>query len=303
MPVGVRVLASRVDIREHMHRLGGVTDRATLVALTSRTEVDRALRAGEIVRDARGRYALPAAGDSRRVAGALTGVVSHRSAALHWGWELKSVPKKPDVTVGRKRRLTPEQRNRAGIHWADLGPDEVSGLVTSPRRTLLDCMRALAFDEALSVADSALRHRSLTPESLVRLAATVRGPGARHCRRVAGHATGRAANPFESVLRAIAIDVPGLELEPQLMITAPSFSVQPDLVDARRRVVLEAESFAWHGDRRALRWDSQRYNNLVVRGWLVLRFAWEDVMHDQDYVRRTLRAVSELRQTHTDRHK
>ena len=64
--------------------------------------------------------------------------------------------------------------------------------------------------------------------------------------------------------------------------------MQPDLVDRERRVVLQADSFAWHGDRSALRRDAQRYNNLVVRGWLVLRFAWEDVMHDQEYVRRTL---------------
>jgi very-short-patch-repair endonuclease len=66
------------------------------------------------------------------------------------------------------------------------------------------------------------------------------------------------------------------------------------LVDVRRRLVLEADSFARHGSRQALRWDAQRYHNLVVRVWLVLRFAWEDVMHDQDYVRRTLHAVSEL---------
>jgi Protein of unknown function (DUF559) len=61
-----------------------------------------------------------------------------------------------------------------------------------------------------------------------------------------------------------------------------------------RRIVLEADSFAWHGDRSALRWDARRYDNLVVRGWLVLRFAWEDVMHDQDYVRHTLQAISAL---------
>ncbi|MEP7092254.1 MAG: DUF559 domain-containing protein [Nocardioidaceae bacterium] len=67
------------------------------------------------------------------------------------------------------------------------------------------------------------------------------------------------------------------------------FWVQPDLVDPARRVVAEADSFAWHGSRSALREDAQRYNNLVVRGWRVLRFSWEDVMHDPAYVRRTLR--------------
>jgi hypothetical protein len=46
-----------------------------------------------------------------RVAGALSAVVSHRSAALHWGWELKTVPANPEVTVRRKRRVTAQQRS------------------------------------------------------------------------------------------------------------------------------------------------------------------------------------------------
>ena len=283
-----------MDVRQHLHRLGGVADRATLVALTSRAEVEGALRSGDIVRDARGRYAVPVAEEAPRVAGALSAVVSHRSAALHWGWELKTVPDKPEVTVRRKRRLTAQQRSVAGVHWADVAPEEVVGVVTSPRRTLVDCMRTLPFDEALAVADSALRHGSATQDKLVGVASAVRGAGAGRCRRVARHASPAAANPFESVLRAIAIDVPGIDVVPQVAIRAPSFSVQPDLVDVSRRIVLEADSFAWHGDRSALRWDARRYDNLVVRGWFVLRFAWEDVMHDQDYVRHTLQALSDL---------
>jgi very-short-patch-repair endonuclease len=31
-----------------------------------------------------------------------------------------------------------------------------------------------------------------------------------------------------------------------------------------------------------------RYNALGLRGWLVLRFAWEQVMHDPEYVRESL---------------
>jgi len=283
-----------MDVREELHRLGGVADRATLVALTSRAEVEAALRSGDVVRHARGHYGLPVADEAVRTAAALSGVVSHRSAALHWGWELKTVPVRPEVTVRRKRRLSPQQRSLAAVHWADLAVDEVSGPATSPRRTLVDCLRTLPFDEALAVADSALRHGSATREKLAEVADSVRGAGAARCRRVARHASAAAANPFESVLRAIAIDVPGINVVPQVVIRDPGFEVRCDLVDVSRRVVLEADSFAWHGDRSALRWDARRYDNLVVRGWLVLRFAWEDVMHDQDYVRHTLRAIGEL---------
>ena len=65
-------------------------------------------------------------------------------------------------------------------------------------------------------------------------------------------------------------------------------------MDRERRIVIEADSFEWHGGRAALRKDARRYNPLVIDGWIVLRFAWEDVMHDQDYVRAVLRSVVSL---------
>jgi very-short-patch-repair endonuclease len=283
-----------MEIEEIMHRVGGVADRASLVRLTSRREVDRALREGTIVRDGRGCYAVPAAHEALRSANALNGIVSHRSAALLHGWAVKTVPARPDVTVPKNRKVTDRRRAGTTLHRASVAPGDIAGRVTSVRRTLCDCLRTLPFDESLSIADSALRRGSVTKPLLIELAAGIRGTGARSARRVAAAADERAANPFESTLRALALDVPGLNVVPQLTISDVNFSVQPDLVDRQRRVVLEADSFAWHGDRSALRWDAQRYNNLVVRGWLVLRFAWEDVMHDQEYVRRTLTMLAAL---------
>jgi very-short-patch-repair endonuclease len=281
-----------VDVVEILERAGGIADRASLVVLTSRAEVDRALGQGAVVRDGHGRYALPVADSARRAANGLDGVVSHRSAALLHGWELKTAPREPDVLVPKNRKVARSRREGIALHRGPSG--QCVRRVTSPQRTVVDRMRGLPFDEVLAVADSALRHGSFTQAELVALAADARGPGAARCRRVAALADGRAANPFESVLRAIALDVPGLDLRPQVEITGRGFSVRPDLVDVERRLVLEADSFAWHGDRASLRWDTQRYNNLVVRGWLVLRFAWEDVMHDPAYVRRTLTAVAAL---------
>ena len=103
-----------------------------------------------------------------------------------------------------------------------------------------------------------------------------------------------AANPFESVLRSIASSVPGLRVEPQRLITLGTGWVRPDLVDEDLRIVLEADSFEWHGSRAALARDARRYNHLVAAGWLVLRFTWEEVMFDPDGVRKVLVAVVEL---------
>ena len=273
---------------QHLYRLGGVASRRQLLAVAGRREVDRALHSGAILHDAHGRYAVPVADVGVRAAGALSGVVSHRTAAAYWGWAQKHPDSQPEVTVPRKRKVPMNRRTGVAVHWADLSVDDVEGPCTSPRRTMVDCLRSLRFDEALAIADSALRAGSFTPESLLDLAGAMTGPGAGQGRRVACQADGRAANPFESVLRSIALDVPGLHLEPQVVV-ADSPLLRPDLVDRERRLVLEADSYAWHGSRRALRQDCRRYNRLVLLGYTVLRFTWEDVMHDPRHILVTLK--------------
>jgi very-short-patch-repair endonuclease len=277
-----------MSIVQLLRALGGVARRKTLLRSCSRAELRAALAAGEIVRDARGRYAVPVAHAARRAANRLSGVVSHRSAALHLGWEVKTVPDRPDVTVRRKRHLAAGQAVGVELHWADLGADEVTDDVTSIDRTLVDCLRSLPFDEALAVADSALRHRDISKPRLIELAGSIKGPGARQARRVAQEATHLAANPFESVLRAIGLDVPGLHLVAQVVIADHEGRGRADLVDRERRLVVEAESHSFHSRRGALRRDCRRYTKLVLLGWRVLRFAWEDVMFHPDYVRRCL---------------
>ena len=110
-------------------------------------------------------------------------------------------------------------------------------------------------------------------------------------------ASGLAANPFESVLRAIALDVPGLDLRPQVPIDDRGFRGRPDLVDEALRLVVEADSHEFHASTRGQHnRDCARYNALVVRGWTVLRFTWEQVMFDRDSVREVL--VSAARVVH-----
>jgi very-short-patch-repair endonuclease len=282
-------------VEQLLRRTGGATTRAALIELTSRGEVDRALREGRIVRVGRGRYTLPTASEARRAAAAMHGVASHLSAAAHWGWEMKHVPDKPSFTVPRARKVTPEQRSTVEPHWSPLSVDEVvDGWVTTPARTFVDCCRGLPFDEALAVADSARRHGILSAPDMLRIAEAVAGPGRMTCVRVAQEADARAANPFESVLRAIALGVPGLSVQPQVLVLDHPFTVRPDLTDERLRLALEADSFEWHGGREALKRGCRRYNLLTVHGWHVLRFSWEDVMLHADYVASTLGAAVAL---------
>ncbi|TIC84480.1 DUF559 domain-containing protein [Nocardioides sp. GY 10127] len=283
-----------MPVTEELERLGGVAPWARLVALVGRAEAERARDAGDVVRVARGRYALPGAGAARVEAMRLTGAASHLSAALLHGWEVHRPQPTPVVTVERHRSLRGLDRRGTQVRWAPLSPRELADGLTSPERTLLDCLRTLPFDEALCVADSALR-AGLAPERLTAGAAAARGPGSAAARRVAAAADARAANPFESTLRALVLDVPGLTVVPQVPICAPRWLGRPDLVDARLRMVLEADSFAFHGDRAALARDARRYNDLVVHGWLVLRFSWEEVMLHPARVTDVVRRAVELR--------
>lgn len=278
-----------MSARSVLIELGGVASYRMLTRYCTRDDLDRGLAGGDIVRVARGRYALPEADEAIRVAHALQGVLSHGSAALAWGWALKDVPDRPHVTVPVKRKVSTSARAGIHLHRRDLHEDQVSDGRTGVALTLEQCLRTMPFPDALAVADSALREGVL-PETLQNLARNVRGPGAPRIRAVAAVANGLAANPFESVLRAVALDVPGLAVRPQVWIG----QVRPDLVDEELRIVLEADSFAWHGSRRALRRDAERYNDLTVSGWLVLRFSWEEVMVRPQRVRGVLVAAVDL---------
>jgi very-short-patch-repair endonuclease len=150
---------------------------------------------------------------------------------------------------------------------------------------VVDCARHLPFDEALDVADSALRSRPVTAVDLATVAKQVRGPGRPQVLRVLAHASSKAANPFESVLRAIALGVPGLDLSPQVGIAvAGSERVTPDLVDVSLGIVVEADSHEFHTGREQLVVDCWRYDELTLAGWDVYRFIFEQVMWRQGWV-------------------
>lgn len=280
-------------VAARLRELGGVATRADLVVAATDHEIARALRDGTIIRTSRGRYALPSVDTAVRIAHSVRGILCLSSAAMFHGWAVKLPSDRPHVSFPRNRRLTTAQLGQVHAHRHDLHPDDVvEGVATTKEATLLHCLRSLPDDEALAVADSAARSEGMA--LLHRVAATARGRGAARVRRIASVTSPDAANAFESVLRAIGLTVEGLHLVPQRLITSVDPWACPDLVDIDLRIVAEADSFEWHGDRAALRRDARRYDALVADGWAVLRFTWEDVMLDQAFVRRILADVVAL---------
>lgn len=279
---------------------GGATTRKELLDLGFRDELAAAQAAGTVVALTGARVALPGLPDDKAAALALGGAVSGLSAARVWGWSLKHEPTEIEVTVprnsSRKARPGVVVRRRDMTHGADS-----PGAITSRAQTVVDCARDLPFDAALCVADSALRDglvTGLTREELVAAAETLPRTGRQRALDVIAAADHRAANAFESVTRAIVLPIANLSVEPQgdLGFSEAGAEQYGDLVDARLKLLIECESWAYHSGEEPFRRDIRRYTDLVARSWTVLRFLWEDVMQRPDYVRRQVeRVVDRLR--------
>ena len=279
-----------MEAREALEQLGGVSDRPGLTGLCSRRALEAAVAEGSVIRVSRNRYVLPAANEARVAAARVHGVVSHVSAAMVHGWKVTVPPARPSVTVGRNRGRIDDRG--VDLYWSAVTPAERAAGVTDPVRTVIDCARVLPFDQALAIADSALRSHRVGRASLLEAASSSPRTGRAAALRVVRAADGRDANPFESVLRAIALGVPGLHVVAQGAVGTIGHA---DLTDARLRIALEAESFEFHALAEAFRHDVRRYTAMTRLGWLVLRFLWDDVMHRPAYVRAVLHDVVELR--------
>lgn len=268
------------DVVEVLAQRGGSAGFADLRAVVSARTIRNALQTGRIRRVAKGVYAVPEAPAALTAARSQRGVVSHLSAAQHWGMKMITSPTLPHVTVprGQVRLITGQ---KCVLHWsAAPSLDDV----TTPTRTVLDCIRSLPLAEALAIADSALRQNIVDADDLFAAAAALRGAHRRRIREVVALADHRAESVLESALRAILIEA-GIEgFEPQYAVRDRDFSARLDLGQPRLRIALEAEGFEFHGTRQALVKDCRRHVNLSIRGWTLLRFSWEDVMYDKDWV-------------------
>ena len=237
---------------EAVRMFGGVLEYAALRGLVSRREIDAALAAGEIVRLRRGTYGLSSEG-ARAAAVAAGGVASHLSAAGHHGWKVKHVPDRPCLTIARNRQRPDVD---ADLHWGTVPLHERREGFTTPVRTVIDCARTYAYDEALCVADSALRSGVRDPRRAPGRRRAVAADGAVAGRAGGDRADGRADNPFESCVRAICHGVAGLDVQPQVRVEGVG---RVDLADRRLRILVECDSYEFHSDRAALRKDIRRY--------------------------------------------
>lgn len=269
---------------EMLARCGGTASAAELLAVVSRHHLRSAVERQRVLRVGRGRYALP--GLDAEPALRLGGVLGGTSAALVHGWEVLTPPRQPVVLLPRAARRPVGVEPRWGLPPAA----HVADHVTVPARTAVDCARWLPFVDALCIVDSALRH-GVRPTELHAMLGEVPHPWRAHARAVVNAADPGSASILETLVRAHSRGV-GLELESQVQIG----DARVDLADRRLRIVVECDSFAFHGGPQAFTRDVRRYTELVRRGWTVVRFAWADVAHGPETVRSVLRDVVATRE-------
>ncbi len=223
-----------MDLISQVTLLGGASDRATLVRLRGRAEVDAALRGRDSGRN--GPRALLADDQSRvRTSSQRSrrGPVTPKCRAV-LGMGAEGRPHEGRGHRSRARAGSVAPRAGSSSRTGPTSPlTTSSGWSPHRRRTLVDCMRNLPLDESLPIVNSAIRADDFTQDEVTIIAHATRGRGRARICAVADVATGQAANPFESVLHSQALLVPGLSVIPQLEIPVPGTStlLHPDLGD------------------------------------------------------------------------
>jgi very-short-patch-repair endonuclease len=109
--------------------------------------------------------------------------------------------------------------------------------------------------------------------------------GAARLRRLLPLITSGAASEAELLAQAIfrRAGITGWESDFRIDLPDGSF-IKVDLYFKAKRLIVEIDGYAFHGDKRAYQKDHDRDNLLARTGRTVLRFTWEDLTEREDYV-------------------
>lgn len=245
--------------------------------------------------------AAPETWEQRALAGCVTegGWASHQTAAALW--QLDGCQPGPIHVLTRrwKRRPNPSVR----VHESTLIPPEdvtvLEGIpVTSRGRTIVDLAAVLP----PARVERALDTHGVDPLEVWECAERLGGrgrPWVVTARRLAARRLeqgGVAPNLFERRLLGI-LERAGLPLpEAQVEIRRPDGSLlgRVDWLYRAGQAVLECDSFRWHGQWMRRRRDLRRDRELVSLGFVVLRFAWEDLDDESVVARDVAGALTRL---------
>lgn len=223
-----------------------------------------------------------------------TAVFSHEESVRRHGLELVGDSGRRRVTVPRNAShvvLDGWQVLRRDLRDDEWDLYEDGSRATTVARCVAELAGELPLDEAVALADSALRQKLIAVSVLVAVLTAKRGPHPAARRAVAALLDKRSGSVLESLFRVLVV-LAGLPAPvAQHLIEGVG---RVDFAWLQQRVVVELDGFAFHSDRASYRNDRARMNELERQGWRVLRFTWEDVRGRPEHVIEVLREVLAL---------
>lgn len=277
-----------MDVMTALDLFGGAARWSRLRAYdVTEHNLHTAVAAGRVRSVGDGGYVLPGADPALVAAAELCGFASHASAARLHGLDLWRPIDGIDITVRRGSR---PRRTDVRVHRADLRSDEIDHrlLTTNVWRTALDCGRALPLSDAVVILDSALRKGWVKLSELRAAAESARGHGSAALRRAVAHADALSGSALESALRPLLVLLDAT-VETQVKIRGiPGGPV--DFV-LNGWLVVETDGYEFHRERDDYRKDRERSTSLVVRGYTLLRFTYEDVRGRPGWVLAQIQSV------------
>jgi Protein of unknown function (DUF559)/Transcriptional regulator, AbiEi antitoxin len=277
------------EIAALAQRQHGFVAHGQLIALgLSGSAIGRRASAGRLHRRHRGVYSV----GHRRVgiegtwwaavlAYAPDGVLSHASAGAAWAI-MRSGALHVTASSGRMRRR--------GIvfHQRRLPADEITALrglpLTTPARTLLDVAASGLNRTRLELAvDAAERQRLLDFADLHELLARYPGrPGTPSLKAVLAEYSD--PHDVRSELEALLVELCHARGLPRPSENCSIEGRERDFSWPSRRLVVEADSYAWHRSPAALNADRERDVELTLAGWRVLRFTHAQITRRREWV-------------------
>lgn len=270
-------------------RASGLSERA----------VDAAVARGDWLRLHRGVYAVagtPSTDLQRLISAVLAagaGAMASHSAAA-WLWDLHDTPHPSVIVPGnRKPKLVGvEVHRRRELPGASLR----RGIpLTNPMRTVLD-LGATSLDLAERAIDRGVAHRLFTVaavEAELARQATSGRTGVTNLRTALDRRLATERRPpsvLESRMGRLLRDA-GLPLPAAEYVVG---NHRLDFAWPELQLAVEVDGFADHSSFDQFGADRRRQNELVLAGWLLLRFTWDDICRRPAQVAARIRRAAEV---------
>jgi len=223
--------------------------------------------------------------------------ISGHLALRHAGWSLPGdsrvvvVPHQPKSAIPGvsvlRRNDAPAVRRPDGVRF------------TRVHEALVDALVVVGSEAAVDLLDSALQKRLITPAEFHTAAMSRRGRGKRGAELLAGlveralTGTRSEAEQRMRVLLKRSATGPWVANHP-VRDASGRIVAEIDFAHEGLRIAIEVDGRAYHSDRRAFERDRLRQNHLVLQGWLILRFTWEQItQRPQEVIAAVLAAVAQ----------